>query len=180
MDDNIMLRPFSEEDEQFKRFLRDPHILALSMRLHPGVTRCYTENKETPPPALSPEGIWNWQQIPGRGDWSYPMSLDANVFLTTRILTLIENMPYENPNTMEGIFAQHPLPIPQMICYPEPRVLNVPANKVQTVNSNRSGNVDPLELNKEFLAGKRIDLEPFKGMVTESPHYEVPYILKEM
>lgn len=175
MDDNVMLRRFSKEDAHFQRFARDPNILCLSLRMHPGVTSCYTENKPTPPPQISPEGIWDWTTNRHNGDWSYPMALDGHIFRTNTIAPLVNNLPYSNPNTMEGALAQHPIPIPQMICYPEPRIINIPANKVQTVNNNRAGNVDTLLLNRLYLLGKRIDLNMFQGMVKPSVHSEVPY-----
>lgn len=175
VDDNIMLRSFSDKDDRFVRYSKDPNILCLSLRMHPNVTECYTEGKATPPPAISSDGIWDWTSCGHNGDWSYPMSLDGNIFRTNIITPHVRNMSYSNPNTMEAVFAQHPIPVRNMICYQEPRLLNVPANKVQDVNNNRSGNVNPLELNEKYIKGKRINLKPFVGIYKSSPHYELPY-----
>ena len=50
----------------------------MSLRLHPGISRCYATNEDTPPPTMDAEMTWRWPDA--KGDWSYPMSLDAHVF----------------------------------------------------------------------------------------------------
>lgn len=175
VDDNVFVQPFSTEDAPFVRFSEDPNILCLSLRMHPGITYCYTEQREVERPQFIEDYVWNWHSNPRQGDWSYPMSTDGNIFRTAVLVPLVNNIMYSNPNTMEGAFAGRPIPIPYMNCYSEPRLVNIPANKVQTVNGNISMGLNSAELNQDYLSGKRIDLEPFKGLKTASPHTERDY-----
>ena len=107
------------------------------------------------------------------------MSLDSHVFKTADIFPMVHSLPYANPNWLEGHMANHPLPHPNMMCLPKSPAMNIPANKVQTVNGNHCGNISAKYLNDEYLAGKRIDLEPIVGFNNISAHQEMPLTFVE-
>ena len=57
---------------------------------------------------------------------------------------------------MEGQLALNPIDKPYMIRYPKPKVVNIPANRVQDVCDNRHMGVDLDWMNKKFDEGWRI------------------------
>lgn len=173
VDDDVLRAPVSLADAPFARLAADPSILAVSLRLDPGMDRCYSEDAPAPPPPFEPGLVWAWPGQPG--DWGYPMSLDGNVFRTEEIVPLLERLDYSNPNSLEAELAQNPPSLPKLVCYPRSRLVNVPANRVQDTWQNRHAGVDVDGLNRRFLAGERIALEPFADLRPAAPHHEVDY-----
>src|SRR5438093_12235405 len=108
------------------------------------------------------------------GDWGYPMSLDGHVFRTAEIRPLLERLDYVNPNALEAALAAAPLPHPKVTCFDVARIVNVPDNRVQDTARNRHAGGSPALLAGGFLAGRRLDLEPFDGLRAPSVHHEMP------
>lgn len=175
VDDNVFKNRFdiTGSSEFYDFDIRDD-VMALSLRMWPGITYCYTENRPTPPPIFKENGIniWNWRDSKLSGDWSYPFSIDMSIFKKKDILENLINVNYWNPNTMEGYLANQAWNKPYLICYKESIIFNNPINKVQTANGNRCGNVSTQYLNKMFLAGDVIDLIPLQGLKNTAPHQE--------
>ena len=171
-DDDVFKERFSPEDSTFKTFAARPDVLCLSLRMGSHITYCYSLSCDTPPPVFEPGWIWSWKGLVG--DWGYPMSLDGHVFRTGEIAPLLQDLAFENPNTLESSLAAQPLPQPRMICYERSRLVNLPVNRVQRVFENRSGEGDPAVLNDRFVSqNRRILLEPFSGFVNVSANQEV-------
>lgn len=152
VDDNIFKNHFTLQCEEVKDFVIREDIACVSLRLCPRINYCYTMNVMMTPPKFLEERhyVWKWYGA-SPGDWSYPMSLDGHLFKTEEILPLITLLNYSNPNTMEGALANSPFNIPHMICFNDSKIFNVPANKVQSVNNNRHGNVSAQDINEKFL-----------------------------
>jgi len=173
VDDNVFKEPFSfEHSEVFSSFGMRDDVVCFSLRMHPGITYCYTERRETPPPVFEAPGLWRWQGL--KGDWGYPMSLDAHIFRTSDIFPLIHSLPYHNPNYFEGILACNPISKPYMMCLNRSSVMNIPVNKVQTANGNHCGSVPADWLNAQYLSGRVINLAPLVGYCNTAAHEEVP------
>jgi hypothetical protein len=170
VDDQVFKEPFSMNEIP----LLTDDIACISLRLHPRLNYCYTMNIQMTPTNSTK---WLWKNF--NGDNNYVMSLDSHIFLTTDIKPYLVNLQYKNPNSLEGILACYPINKPYMICFEKSKTINNPCNKVQTNNPNKHGNVSAEYINQEFLNGKVIDLEPFRGLENESCHKEMPIIFKQ-
>jgi hypothetical protein len=185
VDDIVFKEPISMLDPEFEHFSQSADSICLSLRLHAGINYCYPIAQYVPPPMEITEGKNEWSWLGEQGDWGYPLSVDGHVFSTEMIRLFIDQLPYTNPNTFESYMAFNAQDLaphfPKMICYKKnSRILNIPANRVQDTFANRVGNLITAEdLNKKFLQGNRIKLEPFVGYVNNSAHIELPYEFEE-
>jgi hypothetical protein len=173
VDDNVFVSEFNIENELPK--LVD-NVAAISPRLHKNLTHCYTNNKKM----IKPEFIGDkfiWYKINNNSDYSYPMSIDGNIFLTLDILPLLKRLNYKSPNYLEGNLSVNPIQKDYVICYDEPVLINVPANKVQIDNGNKSMNQSVDVLNDKFLKGYHIDLDDIISQKDKftSCHVELEY-----
>lgn len=179
VDDDVFKEEFYFNCPEVKILNTDNNVSCISLRLHPGINYCYTENKNTPPPNFLSKDPYTWSWVGLPGDWGYPMSVDNTVFRTSDIISKCLTINYNNPNTLEGNLATTPIQKPLMICFEKSKVFNIPINRVQTVNSNRYGNISAEYLNNKFLEGYIIDLESLKGFNNMSAHQEVDLKLKK-
>jgi hypothetical protein len=171
VDDNVLKEPFGLDTPEMARLASDRQIVALSLRMAPHMSYCYPADLSTGPPDFEDGTVWSWPGL--EGDWGYPMSLDGHIFRTPEILPHLRDVSFSNPNTLEGALAQRPLSPPKLICLPAAPVMNIPANRVQTTNQNRHAGGSAARMNRMFVAGARLDLEPLVGMTTRSPHHPV-------
>jgi glycosyltransferase involved in cell wall biosynthesis len=175
VDDLVFKSPVDLKDATFQHFVDNLDILCLSLRLSPQIKYCYVTNTFSPPPCFDENLVWNWQIQSKNTDWGYPMSLDGHIFRTSEIHDLILNLSFANPNELEANLANQPLSSHQMICYSESKVVNVPANKVQTIFDNRHAQMSNVnELNQQFLAGNKLSLKPILNTRNISVHQEIP------
>lgn len=172
VDDIVFKEPFSIEDEKFKYFDLHGDILCLSLRLHKKLTYCYPARVSMKSPDFNENNVFLWNNQ--SGDYGYPMSLDGHIFRTKDIFFYLIMLNYDGPNPLEAQMSFKPLPYPKMMCYDKSIILNNPLNKVQKWNNNVHGKVTAEEINKEFLEGKIIDLDTFKGYENISCHQEIP------
>jgi hypothetical protein len=171
VDDIVFKNPFTLNCVQFKLFTMSASILALSLRLHPNLTYCYSARVDMVPPHFESNFSFKWQGE--TGDYNYPMSLDGHFFRTREIAAITKILSFKNPNSYESLLAGYPLNRPKMICFPESIIVNNPVNKVQNFNNNFHGSVTASFLNDKFLDGYVIDLEDFKGYKNISCHEEI-------
>ncbi len=171
VDDNVFKEPFSINDKEFKIFKNSKDIACLSLRLHPNLTYCYPARVFMKKPTMVKGNIFDWRRKDG--DFGYPMSLDGHIFFTSDIISRFEQINYNNPNTLEGILSNIPIPKPLMIMYDKSRIMNLPLNKVQNVNNNVFGHISADFINEQFLQGKRISMENIDGFENTSCHQEI-------
>jgi hypothetical protein len=168
-DDDVFLRDFDAN-------LRlTPEIACLSLRLNPEMDYCYTLNRPQKAPKMQ-NNVWDWRNADA--DYGYPMSLDGHIFRTEDILPLLEKLDYHDPNTLEGQLARHPINRPCMMCFDKSVIVNNPINRVQSTVPNRHGTITAEWLNEQFLAGRRIKLEPFIGIEPNACHVELPIVME--
>lgn len=172
VDDDVFLRSFDLACPAMGIFRRDEEILCCSLRLHPRLIFNYPQQLSMKPPEFTDDLVFQWAGA--EGDYGYPMSVDGHVFRTADILPLLAGLDYRNPNTLEAALARAPLARPKMICGKESVLLNVPANRVQMEFANIHAGIGVEGLNRQFLAGQMIDLEPFAGYAPWACHEEVP------
>jgi len=173
MDDDVLVRPYSLECEEFVRFRDNPHIAALSLRMAPYMDYCYTENMSISPPPFLANRAWLWPGM--RGDWGYPHSVDGSVWRTEDVVETIQHGTYTAPNNLEPTL-RFAMKRPMALCFSEPRLVNIAANTVQDAcAANRHGGGSAEECNKRFLGGERIGMGNFKGLRQPSPHFELDF-----
>lgn len=159
VDDDVFVDYMTLDSPEVKAFMRNPTILCVSPRIAPYVNFCYTQNAPQPPPAhFYEERSWEWNGL--FGDWGYPMSIAAfHIFRTLDLAKAINNVYFPAPNYLEGVCLDPNRPNrPLMICFETSKCITATNNRVQSVNTNRNENTNPLDkTNEVFLSGKRLD-----------------------
>lgn len=169
VDDIVWKNKFSVKDLQYKRFVESRNQICLSLRLWPGITYSYMLNRSAEKPRFVSR--FTWCNFRGTADWCYPMSVDCNIYQTADIKPIVQRISFSTPNSLEGSLARHPIKKMYMQCYPESKIINIPANKVQIdVARNRSENRDCFELNREFIKGKRLAYKHLAGYKNNAVH----------
>ena len=175
VDDMLFINPFSLDCPEVERLKNDQEMLCLSLRMHPNMAYCYMLNISTPPPEFS-NGAWKWKGL--QGDWGYVKSLDGHLFRTADIMDAFKLGQYTQPNALEEAMLRAIPYRPLASCFSYSKVVNIPSNSVGANATNRRGNISEKFLNDQYLAGKKIDVAPFSGMITKSCHMELEYIWK--
>lgn len=173
VDDDVMVRPWSLEDQEFQTLRSDPMVCCLALRMGPWMDFCYPCNIVTPPPPMRFDRTWYWPGLDG--DWGYPNSIDGNVYRAEDLRGVLEAGGWDSPSRFEPLLrggCRRPL----MVCYAEPRIVNVSANSNQDAAPvNRNAGVSQSEMDERYARGERIKLEPFLTMRRRSPHFEAGY-----
>lgn len=188
VDDLLFKAPFSLKDKEIQLVLNNKEILATSLRLWSGINHCYATNQPSKVPVFTKGYVWKWRSSNGtEGDWAYPFSLDGNIFRTDFIINRLRQIKnYTNPNTLEACLSMDASAVlgtglPEyMCCYTsESKLINIPANIVQTEFKNRVGNlITPEELNERYLTDQIIDIKETikQAKNNNTVHAEIPYI----
>lgn len=163
----------------------DPHEFIVSLRLGQNLTRCYMASSHqkipifTRPATHSPLLSWKWSD--GDWDWGYPLSLDGHIFSAAEMRMMASLVDYWAPNSFEGalqifngVFRSR-----AGICYAKSRIVNIPHNKVQKENRNRSQGKSAEELLAAWENGCRMNYQSLYGFHNRSAHEEIPLPLIE-
>jgi len=165
-DDDVMIREFHEGMPEFLEFRNNPDILTLSFRLGQHYDYSWDAEVSFPTPEFR-QGMWEWWRY--GFDYGYPMSVLGNIFRTSDIKPLLDSRGFTSPNTLESVLAKDPISRPLMICFDEPRSINLPMNLVQNeAKKNRYAGLSTKELNQKFLNGYVIDLDDIIEKAKES------------
>jgi len=177
--DDIIFKQDILYDDIFKEFEFNKNILALSLRLGKNITYCYTRHKSTIPPKFKGMfNTWIWKDA-SNGYWDYPMSVDGTIFRTGEIISLIRRIKFGGPNILENELSKKPLPAPLMICYDKSKLVNLALNKVHNF-PNRCGKISQEFLNRLWLSGQRICLDPIYSMEHNACHAEVELLFEDI
>lgn len=177
VDDDVFIDDFTLESQEFKEFDNNPLIATLSCRMGKNVNFCYTQNLPATQPAINSKNMWRWRDNCS-GDWCYPWSVAAfHIFRKSDLLPL-SHIPFRATNTFEAALCNIPFSARDwMICYDTPKVFTGANNRVQIENLNRTENCDSIEtLNREFLAGQRLDVNANYKLRSNACHGKVNYI----
>jgi hypothetical protein len=181
VDDTLFLRPFSLSriaaalDEH-------PAALAFSLRLGRNTTTCYSKSCGQRLPDFRPAGdrqlVFRW--VGEEGDFGYPLEVSSSVYRTADVIGLLSLLPYANPNRLEQRLAAvrmlFALRRKDLLCFDRSVAFCAPLNKVQSVLSNRSGEVDGYSsqsLHRLFEQGIRVDVDALSGFEPHSAHQEI-------
>lgn len=168
-DDGMFLDPFDLDDATSW----DPRTTVFALTKGRGLRHCFITDRaqSLPPFQPSPPGAeellcWRWKDG-DPGDWSYPLSVDGHVFDRHEMSVLLGAIPFHSPNTLEAAMQVYdPFFRPRLgLCFPREKLVNIPANTVQTDWRNRdTGLHKPDELLALWNAGQRIEHEAFRAM----------------
>ena len=181
VDDNMFIRNFTATE--MVDALRDhPQAVGFSMRLGRNTTFCYPLNKTQALPSfetVTPQ-ILSYDWTKADCDFNYPLEVSSSVYRTADVLQLLREMPFRNPNTLEGEFAgrapRFQASHPRLLCFDLSRAFCNPINIVQTVCQNRVGGESdhlPERLAQKFRAGARLDVAIYFNFIPTGCHQEV-------
>ena len=150
-----------------------------SLRHGASLRHCYTKAAAQPLPPFrrsgAPDGWLCWQWTDGVLDWAYPLSVDGHLFATAEILLMAKASSFRNPNALERAW-QNLLPCFAErlgVAYETPRIVNIPANRVQSEEPNRAGHTSEHDLLGEWRRGRRIDVARYAGLAPDAVHMEL-------
>jgi hypothetical protein len=184
-DDDIVWRWMVEPMLPSQFLAAHSDVLCVSLRLGKGLTDCYPlRRKQAQPNFVWRHGMNVWKYASADGDYSYPGSLDGDCFRRDHLRLLIRDGDWASPNELEEHLTREcrRTELPLMACYGKSLVVGVPANRVQDSHPNRHGDMFPLgaeELNREFLAGRRLRVENLSIGDVRAAHHEVDLTAKE-
>ena len=169
-------------------WLEKANAYGFYLKLGTNLDYCYTENQPqaVPPHQSLYENIYSWEFEVGERDWHYPNTVDMTLYRKKDLLDLFHALKYTNPNLLEGKWAawwvQHGAPSNIGLFYKNSKIINIPLNKVQTVDIlNRDMNLyTPEELLELFENGYKIDITPLYHMQNKAVHteYEPTFVMR--
>jgi len=168
VDDQIWLRSGPTYLQVKQHMDAHPQAVCLSCRLGRNTTYQYQTQRHIELPEFMEVGpflLWDRNTCPHRTNFNYPLSVDAHIFRRDEILTLLEQIRFQQPNQLEGRlqarrFVNHVGPM--MLCPQKSLIVNAVVNRVQDVCANRVGNRPEYKadvMNNRFLSGDRLDLD---------------------
>ncbi len=157
--------------------------LGFSLRLGRNTTYCYAHDSNQALPAFDrvADSILKFDWTAAEHDFGYPLELSSSVYRTADLLPLITELQFENPNTLEAALAANASHFarakPNLLCFENSVAFCNPVNIVQSQWQNRSGGdprYGPEKLAELFDLGRKIDVDQFSRLKTDSCHQEVP------
>lgn len=159
----------------------DTRTIVPSLRMGANLKRAYTVRQDQELPPFVPQTIaggdklcWVWAE--GVHDWSYPLSVDGHLFSTEEFGILANYTEFNSPNTLEANlqawvkYFKHRYGV----CYRKSKIMNIPANRVQSDIPNVHGTVHQDYLLEQWNRGMQMNYRSLYGFVNESAHQDVP------
>ena len=161
---------------------RRPDAIGVSLRLGRNTTYCYAHDKPQRVPDLQPASAslleFRWPDTDY--DFSYPLEVSSSLYRSADLRSLVDALPFRNPNTLEAELANHAARFreshPVLLCPGQSLAFCAPVNLVQQVCANRAGSSDEMSastLADKFAAGWRMDASRFDGFIPTSCHQDV-------
>lgn len=159
VDDDIMVRPFWESSQEFKRFMKNTKILSLSLRLSPDY-----RFRGLPP---LKNNTWVWQPFSRGGktfiyrirNWGCPMAVGGHIFRKKDILPILTKAKeIKTPNYLEQVLNVSIPNRPLMLCCDKAKFINNEINQVQSDFPQHTPGPTPEELERRFIEGERISV----------------------
>jgi len=181
--DDIIIKDFIDVQKSIEQ-LEKYGAYGVYFRLGLHLEKNYTRNRLMFVPRYKKlEGdLCSWSFCDGKCDWGYPNTVDMTLYRKKDVESFFRGLNYKAPNTLEGSWSCTVGWVMKKIglFYVLSKIVNLPINKVQTENSNRTMNAyTSLELLKIFNDGFKIDIAPLYRMKNKSPHEEyVPTFVK--
>lgn len=144
-------------------------------RLGANLSECYPCHcrQAVPPYTAVSEGALSWRFSQGSYDWNYPHSVDMTLYRKSDIENDVRAVGFATPNSFEGAWAGRRPGRPYGLCYEQTKIVNLPLNRVQNENANRTMNTfTPLELLERFEQGQRMNIFNLFKVVNKGAHME--------
>ena len=141
-----------------------------------------TEKKIDPPMIIKKKGnLLYWPYWSGGEYWSYPFSVDGNIYARRELLFLINHVDFHGPNSFEANMNRYRfvMRLKFGVCFKKSVLFNNPANRVQFELPNKCGVISPYLLLDKFNKGYEIDFEAHDSINNNSPHYEASITFKK-
>ena len=181
VDDNLFVREF-RLDTILESLRHNGDALGFSLRLGRNIHRCYMRDVPPAQPGFIPvaPGIMKYFWPGAPHDFGYPLEVSSSLYRTAELAPLLEQLPFANPNTLEGLMAAnaqlYAAARPALLCFEQSVAFCNPINIVQTTCPNRAGG-NPQHTAQHlaglFDLGASIDVSRYVGFVPVSCHQEV-------
>jgi hypothetical protein len=189
VDDNIVARKFNT-NEMIGLLNYHPTAIGFSLRLGGNTNYCYSLNcnQNIPPSIQLKENIFMCNWVNAEADWNYPFELSSSMYRTKDIQSMLINLDYYNPNSLEWMLYTHSVwhkeRQPLLMFYGVSPCFCNPINKVNPSNNRSNTNIENSadSLLTNFEKCGRISYDKFRGFVSNACHQEVDIniIYKEM
>jgi glycosyltransferase involved in cell wall biosynthesis len=182
VDDAVFARRFCLQDG-VNTLAKHPEVIGFSYRLGRNITLHYptTTIQKTPDFAPLEAGLLQVDWTRSAQYFAYPLEVSSSLFRTSDIAPLLEQQPYDHPNTLESKLndCKHTYAVarPALAFYETSVAFCIPLNVVQDRFDNRhTGQHDwsAEALAARFNRGERLFPNGLQGLVPNSCHQEVP------
>ena len=183
VDDNIFVSDFSIE-KIISSLNNQTDCLGFSLRLGRNTTYCYAKDTDQNLPDFErlENNILKFDWTKAQFDFNYPLEVSSSVYRIKDIMLLIEQLRFDNPNMFEGLMALNAgmfaAAKSNLLCFSSSAAFCNPANMVQSVSPNRSAGRNEYNANalaELFENGYQIDVERYRGFVSNGCHQEVEF-----
>ena len=165
--------------EKFQFIINEGNVF--SLRLGSNVNFCYMMDTYQGVPKnymRHKNDIISWKVSDADYDFAYPFSLDMHVFPTNFMKYMSKNLFFSSVNSFEGALNKITKYLPSLSIYSfyTSKCVNLPFNKVQEENNNKSAGYDHNDLNNDFDNDQYFDFNAIKIQDVHSPHqiFHVP------
>jgi hypothetical protein len=120
---------------------------------------------------------WFWHTFKRPNTWTYPFSVDGNIFHASFLKKIVPDLTFKAPNSFEGsmhqtrhcpgYFFKYPFAIAPLHAV----VFNNPLNKVQREGATWNQDISCEFLNTEYLDGKHIDNQLLYNTIPAATHH---------
>ncbi len=187
-DDDIFYSPFVCGDY---RFLNDPILSCLSLRMGQNIVERSHEGKIDPDPCrkgwLTDNNMIAWPKTFHEygSYWSYDLSVDGHVYRKSSMLEMMDELCFiqhrynwkNTPNALESTIQRFWTVGPNFMVSPKQSVVvNSPNNRVQDTHENMSGEIHDYSskfLLEKYESGARINLDALDFSNIRCPHTEI-------
>jgi hypothetical protein len=181
--DDDVLRDYVNFEEVSQILVNNPQIICYSPKLGLQLTQCYSLNQ----PQIVPNGnvingyfLWEWRNAVH--DWQYVFSVGGHVFRTAEIAAWVSSFNFSNPNNLEDSIQRiknHFVVPSAAISHVVSKMINTPMNRVQNTHANRCGDISHIELNENYLEGRRLDPSSYYSIVPTACHENAPAVWRK-
>ncbi|MEO0272297.1 MAG: glycosyltransferase family A protein [candidate division WOR-3 bacterium] len=188
VDDVIFTSPFKIND-CISGLEIECDAVSVCLLLGQNTNYCYMHDVEQKVPDMYPvisTPLLKYKWTEASHDFGYPLDISGSLYRTYVLLSLIENLSFRNPNTLESALYLNRTRIqdfPWRLVYPKSICFCNPMNMVQDVFVDNR--VSKLAMSPEYLAdlfdeGFSIDEEGFLNIVSNGAHMEINYDFRRL
>jgi hypothetical protein len=181
VDDNLFIRQFRLA-EIIVALTGTRNALGFALQLGTNIDYCYPLDVSVKFPNFENlfDGIVKYRWPEAGDGLNYPLEVSSSVYRLGEIASLLSNLKFSDPNTLEAQMAlksnHYRRSHPYLLCYERSVTFCSPVNKVQKTYGNRTGakpEYFPEYLARLFDEGYRIDVQRYQNMIPNACHQEV-------